>query len=103
MRFMLKISIPVETGNAGIKNGTLPATFQSILEEQKPEAVYFAAVDGKRTIYLILDMQDTSQMPAIAEPWFLAFNASLEVSPVMTPEDLEKGGPGLEAAAKKYG
>ena len=103
MRFLLKISVPVERGNATIKDGSLPHTIQAILEEQKPEAAYFAAEGGTRTAFLVLDMQDVSQLPAIAEPWFLAFNASIEAYPVMLPADLAKAGPAIEAAAKKYG
>jgi hypothetical protein len=48
-------------------------------------------------------MDDASQMPALAEPWFLAFNASVEVLPVMASEDLGRAGPAIENAVKKYG
>lgn len=41
-------------------------------------------------------MQDASQIPAIAEPWLLAFNASIEIYPVMTPDDLAKAGGAIE-------
>ena len=47
-------------------------------------------------------MTDASQIPAIAEPWFLAFNASIECQPVMVPEDLAKAGSAIEAAVNKY-
>jgi hypothetical protein len=47
-------------------------------------------------------MQDASQIPAIAEPWFLAFNASIEIHPVMLPDDLAKAGGSIENAVKKY-
>ena len=47
-------------------------------------------------------MQDASQIPAIAEPWFLAFNASIEIHPVMVPDDLAKAGSAIEAAVNKY-
>lgn len=50
-----------------------------------------------------LDMQDASQIPAITEPWFLAFNASIEIHPVMVPEDLSRADSAFEAAVKTYG
>ena len=100
MRFLFKISMPVEAGNAQAKNGF--KTMQKILDEQKPEAAYFAADGGKRTGFLIINMDDVSQIPAIAEPWFLAFNASIDCSPVMTPADLAKAGPAIERAVKAY-
>lgn len=68
----------------------------------KPEAVYFTDDKGQRTAFLFLDMRDASQIPAIAEPWFLAFNASIEIHPVMVPDDLAKAGSAIEAAIKKY-
>ena len=48
-------------------------------------------------------MENTSQMPAIAEPWFLAVNASVEFTPVMLPEDLKEAGPAIEQAVAKFG
>jgi hypothetical protein len=103
MRFLLKVNIPVKKGNKAAKDGTLGTTIQSILEDQKPEAAYFMDDQGQRTAMLFLDMEDASQIPALAEPWFLAFNASVEIHPVMVPEDLGRAGPAIEAAVKKYG
>jgi hypothetical protein len=100
---MLKASMTVESGNQAISSGRLPATIQSILDEQKPEAAYFIADGGHRTAILFLDIQDVSQLPALAEPWFLAFNASVEVTPAMTISDLAKAGPAIERAVRKYG
>ena len=102
MRFLVKVSIPVEAGNAAAKAGKLGATIQSILADLKPEAVYFTDDNGQRTGFLFIEMQDASQIPAIAEPWFLAFNASVEIHPVMVPDDLAKAGGSIEAAVKKY-
>ncbi len=102
MRFMLKVNIPVESGNAAVKAGTLGKAIQSILEDLKPEAVYFTDDNGQRSGFIILDLQDASQIPAVAEPWMLAFNAGIELHPVMTPADLAKAGGGFEKAAKKY-
>jgi hypothetical protein len=102
MRFLIKVSIPVEAGNAAAKAGKLGATIQSILADLKPEAVYFTDDNGQRTGFLFIEMQDASQIPAIAEPWFLAFDASVEIHPVMVPDDLAKAGSSIEAAVKKY-
>ena len=101
MRFLFNISMPVEAGNAAARKGF--ETMQKILAEQKPEAVYFLADGGKRTAMMIHHMTDASQIPAIAEPWFLGLNASIEVTPVMVVEDLAKAGPAIGHAVKTYG
>jgi len=98
----MKASMPVEAGNAAIRNGSLPKTIQSILADLKPEAAYFCEWNGMRTGFIVFDLQDVSQIPAVAEPWFLAFNANVEIHPVMLPADLAKAGPGIEDAVKKY-
>jgi hypothetical protein len=102
MRFLVKLNIPVEAGNAAAKAGKLGEIIQSILADQKPEAAYFGDDKGQRTAFLFLEMQDASQIPAIAEPWFLALNASIEIHPVMVPADLAKATPAIAAAVKKY-
>jgi hypothetical protein len=90
-------------GNAAIKDGSLPQTIQSVIEDLKPEAVYFGLIEGARGAYLVVNMDEASQIPAIMEPIFLGFGATIQATPVMTPEDLEKAGPSLEQAAQKYG
>jgi hypothetical protein len=102
MRFLMKVNIPVEAGNAAAKAGKLGSTIQSILADAKPEAAYFSDSCGQRTGYLIVDLQDASQIPALAEPWFLAFNAGIEFHPVMIADDLAKAGGAIEKAVKKY-
>ena len=99
----MKIGFPTPKFNAKVADGTVGPALKAILEEQKPEAAYFVAEGGKRTGILIIHMDDPSQIPAIAEPWFLALNASVEVTPAMTPEDLMKAGPAVEQAVKAYG
>ncbi len=104
MRMLLRVSIPVETGNAAAKDGTLGSTIEGILADLKPEAAYFLADDnGNRSGSIVFDMKDASQIPAIAEPWFIAFNAKVSLRPVMTPQDLAKAGPSINKAAKRYG
>lgn len=104
MRMLLRVSIPVEAGNAAAEAGTLGSTIEKILADLKPEAVYFYADDeGQRCGSAVFDMKDASQIPAIAEPWFLAFKAKISLRPVMTPQDLATAGPSIAAAVKKYG
>ncbi|MEE8345927.1 MAG: DUF3303 family protein [Dehalococcoidia bacterium] len=103
MRFLVKVTFPVEAGNEAARAGTLGETIGRILEEQKPEAAYFFAQDGERGGIIILDMESADQIPAIAEPWFLALDASIEIQPVMTPEDLQKAGPSIAKAVQTFG
>lgn len=103
MRMLMKVSIPIVEGNAAVLNGTLGTTMSAILSDLKPETVYFAEENGARTAFIFLNLADSSQIPAIAEPWFLAFNAKVQLHPAMTLEDLKNGMPGMESAVKKYG
>jgi hypothetical protein len=102
MRFLLKASIPVETGNAAAKAGRLAKIIESILEDLKPEAAYFLDENGRRTGFIFFHIQDNSEIPKVAEPWMLALNASIEIHPVMAPDDLKKAAPYIEQAVKKY-
>jgi hypothetical protein len=99
---MLKASIPVEKGSQTIADGSLPRIIQEILGELKPEAAYFLTLDGKRTSLIFFDLADASQIPGVAEPFFMAFGAGVDFYPVMNGDDLAKGLNGAAAAAKKY-
>ena len=103
MRILMRVTLPVETANALARKGTLGKTIGAIVDELKPECAYFGDSDGKRTGFIVVNIDGMHQIPKIAEPWFLAFNAGLELTPVMTPADLEKAGPDIARAAKKYG
>jgi hypothetical protein len=103
VRFMISFRMPTDKGNAVIKDGRQPHTIQSIMEELKPEAAYFTDVDGARGGYLIVNMDDASQLPAMVEPLFFGLGATIKVHLVMTAEDLQKATPALEQAAQKYG
>lgn len=102
MRVLLIVSFPVERANALTRNGTMGQTIAAILGEIKPECAYFGETDGQRAGFIVVDVEGMHKIPAIAEPWFLAFNASIRVTPAMTLEDLQKAGPEIERAAKKY-
>jgi len=74
---------------------------QKILQALKPKAAYFCARNGRRGGTLIVKMNNMSEIPAFAEPWFLTFNAKVEFHPAMTPEDLAKAN--LESLGKQWG
>lgn len=91
MRLMLRATLDTEKGNEALRSGRLPQIVGQILERLKSEAAYFTADRGSRTVYLFLDVADSSDMPAIAEPFFMELNASVEFLPVMNADELRKG------------
>jgi hypothetical protein len=102
MRYLLKFTIPNDTGNEALTDPKFGEKMQNLFKEMKAEAVYFTTIDGERGGYAVVNMTDASEMPAIAEPLFLWLKSRITFLPVMKPEDLMKAGPAIEAAAKKY-
>ena len=103
MRVMIKAIFPVESANKAITDGSLGDTLGSILGDLKPESTYFGLQEGARTAFVVVDVTDSSELPRLVEPFFLAFNASVECFPVMVPEDLMTAGPDIGVAVHKYG
>ncbi len=104
MRILITFSINPEKGDQLIKEGRIGETMESILEELQPEAAYFTDVEGTRGGFLVVDMEDASQMPAMTEPLLLGVGATVHMQPVMTPEDLRgAAGEALQQMAQKYG
>jgi hypothetical protein len=97
---LLNVKFPNEQFNEAVRDGSAGQKLRRILEEIKPEAVYFTEQNGQRGAILIIDLPGPSKIPSVAEPWFLAFNADVELRIVMTPEDLLKAG--LEELGKKW-
>ena len=100
---MLTFRVSPEKGNELARDGNLRPTVQSIVEEINPEAAYFTPMEGARGGYLVINMDDASQIPAIAEPLFIGLDATVQIHPVMTAEDLERATPAIEQAAQRYG
>ena len=100
MRCLMKIKIPMEKFNELVRKGTVGQVMSQILEESKPECVYFCEMDGFRTAILVVNLEKASQMPALAEPWYLKFNAQCEFHPAMTPQDLSEAG--LDKIGQKW-
>jgi hypothetical protein len=91
MRVMLRFTIPVEKGNQAYKDGSLGKTMETIMKKLKPEAAYFAPMDGKRAGMLFFDVAEPSQIIEAVEPLFSSLNAAVELVPVMNGDDLRKG------------
>jgi hypothetical protein len=102
MRCILTFRISPEEGNAAMKDGRFMSTFQSIMEELQPEAAYFTGVEGARGGHLIVNMDDASQLPAIAEPLFLGLGATIQIQPVFTLDDMPRVTEAVEQARQKY-
>ena len=103
MRMMMQFAIPVEAGNDAARSGAFGPSFQKILEGLKPEAAYFGTIEnGERGGFIVFDMKDASQIPGIAEQFFLGFNARVTFLPVMNAQDLAKAAPGIEKAVKEH-
>ena len=100
MRMLMNVTIPHEPFNAFVKDGTVGEKLNKILEAIKPEAVYFTEQHGKRGAVVIVNLPNDAKVPALAEPWFLTFDADVEIRIAMTPEDLKHSG--IDAMGKTW-
>ena len=89
MRILMQIRLPHETYNAAVRDGTAGSKTNAILDEVKPEAVYFTEMNGQRTVIMIVELAEPSMIPSLAEPWFLTFNADVAFHVVMSHQDLQ--------------
>ena len=101
MRILMQARLPHGPFNRAVKDGTAGAKLNKILDAAKPEAVYFTEICGQRTAFLIVDLPDASKIPSLAEPWFLTFEADVQIHPVMLPEDLKRSG--IDGMGKQWG
>ena len=67
MRVLMKVQMPVESGNEAIRNGKLPQIIAQTLETVKAEAAYVTTMDGKRTMLVVFDLKAVSDMLRIAD------------------------------------
>ena len=100
VRFLIKARPSLDRVNQHIKEGSFEERMRSVLSELKPEATYFLEEAGRRTCIMIVDLQETSEIPKYAEPFFF-MGAEVFIHPVMTPEDLAKSN--LAGLGKKWG
>jgi hypothetical protein len=100
MRMLMLVQFPVEPFNSLVKSGAIGAKMKQILDAIQPEHAWFSERDGKRGGILVVNVDRPSDVPRLAEPWFLALNAEVELRIAMTPEDL--GSSGLDSMGKNW-
>lgn len=100
MRMIMLVQFPIEPFNTLVRNGSIGAKMHQILDAIKPESAYFTERDGHRGAICVVNLDNVSDVARLAEPWFLAMNATVEYRVAMTPEDL--GGANLGELGKKW-
>ena len=100
MRMLMHVHLPLEPFNTAVLDGTVGDKVRRILEAIKPEAVYFTEQNGRRGATLVVNVEAPSEVPLLAEPWFLTFDAKVEFRIAMTPEDLARAD--LQTLGKKW-
>lgn len=101
MRMLMIVKIPNTDFNTALKNGNASKIMNRILEDCSPETVYFTEEEGCRGAFMVVNVDEPSKIPRLAEPWFLSFNASVQFKIAMTPDDLKKSG--LDDLGRKWG
>ena len=103
MRFLISARVPTERTNALIQEGRFPQTFQSVMEDLRPEAAYFTDMDGARGAYFVVNVEEPSEMAHKTETLLQGLGAEIRIRFVWTPEDVQEAMPAFEQAAQKYG
>ncbi len=101
MKMLMNVHIPHEPFNTLVRNGSVGEIIQSIIEAIKPEVLYFTEQHGTRGAVAIINVEQSSQIPFYAEPFFLNFEADVEFRIAMSPDDL--GNAGLNTLGEKWG
>jgi hypothetical protein len=90
MKFLIRLHMPTEYGNTLLQD---PNAFQkkmeSVLNQIKPEAVYFTPIEGERGIYMVVNLSSSDMIATITEPLWMMFNCKLDFQPVMELKDLQ--------------
>ena len=100
MRMLMNVSFPHEEFNKAVRDGSIGGKIERILEDIKPEAVYFTEQSGQRGAILIVNLDTPSKVPKLAEPFFLLFKADVKFQIVMSPEELQRAE--IEGLGKKW-
>jgi len=101
MHMMLKVDVPLEPRNALIRDGEMGELIKEVMDDVQPEMVFFSEEDGTPTTYVLVSIEDGSEIPSVTEPFFLKLNAKVEIHPGMTTEEIMSAD--LDALGQKWG
>ena len=90
MKMLVNVVFPVEPFNSLVREGKAGEVIGRIVEDIKPESIFFTEHEGNRGAVMLINIPEASDVPAIAEPWYLHFEAFCEFKIAMTPDDLMK-------------
>ena len=62
MRVLIDVSVPVEAGNAAIKDGRLPKTIAATVDLLRPEAAYFYPENGQRHAFFVAELKESPRL-----------------------------------------
>jgi hypothetical protein len=91
MRMLVKAVFDTDAASEVIASGQGAEVNRRIADRFQPEAFYAFAEDGQRTVLMVFDLTDPSQIPVLTEPMYQQGKAKVTLTPCMNLEDLEKG------------
>ena len=91
MRMLLIVKSDTAAANRAMEDGSWDRMMQDLMPRLQPEAAYAAAIGGGRGGVFVFDLKDPADIPSIAEPLFRTMNASIELVPAMTMDEVQAG------------
>ncbi|MFE6050318.1 hypothetical protein ACFQ6N_06170 [Kitasatospora sp. NPDC056446] len=91
MRALLEVTLDTEASNKLIADGTVGPTLEGVMGQLKPEAAYFFARDGRRTMLFVVDVTDEPSVVTACEPFWLQLNADVRLTICMNADELREG------------
>ncbi len=91
MRLMMTFKIPVAAGNAAGPRGDIGKAIDKLVKDTNAEAAYFTMMDGMRAGVVVFEETDQSRLPHYNEPLMQQLDAQIDIAPVLSLEDLERG------------
>ena len=101
MKMIMISEFPPEPFNSHVRDGSIGSVIGSMMETLDFESFHFVELDGCRGAVGVFNIEDSSEIPTYAEPFFLKFDAQVRFRIAMTTEDLGKAG--LDALGAQWG